>query len=128
MRRTTTTFAFLAAMTFAVAGGCPFDLSQLLGGLTGNVNANANANDNTGGLTGDATRGQDIYNNGTNNATACATCHTLGTVDTQGFADDLKQHVDDIDNDLGSLNTAMTGMTLTDQEIADLKAYINSVN
>ncbi len=139
MRRRATLFTVLAGMTFAIAGGCPLDLSSLLGGLTGNTNTNANdntsansnenANDNTGGgLTGDAARGQDIYENGTNDATACMTCHLLGSVDTSGFAGDLKDHVDDITNDLGSLDAAMSGMMLSDQDIADLKSYINSVN
>lgn len=131
MRHTTTMFAFLAAMTLAVTGGCPLDLSSLLGGLTGNTNTNTNANtnantnDNTGGggLTGDATNGQELY------TSRCAVCHSLGTFDTSALPNtpDLLGEADEIVNDLGTIDEAMEGITLTDQEVADLKAFIDSL-
>ena len=72
------------------------------------------------GVTGDAASGKTVYDN------ICAFCHSLGSYDTQGFAGDLKGHETQVVNNMGSINTNMAGITLTDQQVADLKAFITS--
>lgn len=77
-----------------------------------------NSNDNGGGGgNGDAAAGQTKYND------ACASCHSLGSFDPSGLAGDLKDTGDDLVADLGSLDAGMSGLTLSAQEIADLKAF-----
>jgi len=48
-------------------------------------------------------------------ASACAGCHS---------ASSLRSGAGLIMNDLGSLSSRMSGITLTDAEVADLKAYL----
>lgn len=60
-------------------------------------------------IVGDATAGQQEFSD------RCANCHTKSSV-----AGARNQ----ISNNLGSLGFAMSGITLTDQEIADLRAYL----
>jgi len=78
----------------------------------------------TGGTTGDATSGQNLYD------TYCSTCHALGSHDTTG-SPDLSGHANEVVNDLTTISAAMAAVgpsgngTLTDQEVADLKAFIS---
>lgn len=83
-------------------------------------NENGDNDDNgngAGGGNGDAAAGQAKYND------ACALCHSLGSFDPSGFAGDLKDTGDDLVADLGPLDATMAGLTLSAQEIADLKAF-----
>ncbi len=50
---------------------------------------------------------------------ACAGCHTDASVPAAAR--------DQITNDMGTVNSAMSGITLTDQEVADLKIYLGSL-
>lgn len=77
--------------------------------------------DNPSAPTGNAADGQAKYNE------SCAACHTLGTFDTTGGAGDLKSVPNRIVNNLGGLSPAMTGITLNNQQIADLKAFIETI-
>ena len=76
----------------------------------------------SGGLTGNAAAGQTKYTN------SCGGCHALGSFDTTtaAGANDLHGKSSSVVNNLGSINAAMTGITLTDQEVADLKAFISA--
>ena len=71
-------------------------------------------------LTGDATAGQALY------TARCTSCHALGSFDTVAeVANDLSGEAASMVNDLSSISTFMAGLaTLTDQEVADLKAFI----
>lgn len=95
----------IAAAALLAGTGCPMPNNGGTGGMTTNT-------------TGDATAGQATYSN------RCATCHSLGSFDSQGFAGDLANHSNQIVNNLSSINGAMSGITLTDTEIADLQAFI----
>ena len=48
-------------------------------------------------------------------ASACARCHS---------ASSLRSTANLITNNMGTLSGSMSGITLTDQEVADLQAYI----
>lgn len=81
-------------------------------------NNDDNSNDNGGGGgNGDAAAGQDKY------SADCASCHSLGSSDPSGFAGDLKGTGDDLVADLGTLDGTMAGLSLSAQEIADLRAF-----
>ncbi|MCB9857420.1 MAG: cytochrome c [Phycisphaerales bacterium] len=60
--------------------------------------------DNAAALAGETTFAND-----------CARCHS---------ASSLKGSAGQIINDLGSLDSAMNGITLTDEEVTNLKAYL----
>jgi len=60
--------------------------------------------------TGSPTAGQAKYD------AACASCHSAGSLAGKG---------DLLVNNLGAINPLMNGITLTDQEIADLQAFLN---
>ena len=66
----------------------------------------------TPGLVGNAANGATEF------AAACAGCHTAAA---------LKPVAGFIISNLGTLNPAMNGITLTDQQIADLQAYLATV-
>ena len=59
-------------------------------------------------------------------AKECGSCHRLGSFDTEGFADDLAQHGDELVNDLGTINEAMAELVLTNQELQDLAPFLDS--
>jgi hypothetical protein len=61
-------------------------------------------------LTGDALAGQTLYNQ------MCASCHPFPSL--------LKPSADNIVNNLGTINPAMAGITLTNQQIAQLQAFL----
>ncbi len=61
------------------------------------------------GLVGNATAGETDFN------TMCAVCHTAAT---------LAGSADSIVTDMGTVNAAMSAITLTDQQVADLKAFL----
>ncbi len=77
--------------------------------------------DNPSAPTGNAADGQAKYNE------SCASCHSLGTFDTTGGAGDLKSVPNRIVNNLGGLDSSMAGITLTNQQIADLKSFIETI-
>ena len=63
----------------------------------------------TSGLTGSATNGQATFTQ------QCASCHTASSLaDAGGW----------ITNNMGTVSGAMRGITLTDQQIADLRSYL----
>ena len=58
--------------------------------------------------------------------TRCAGCHDAGTHDSSGgFAGDIAGTGSLLVNDLGTLNGAMDGIILTNQEILDLQAFLD---
>ncbi len=61
-------------------------------------------------LTGDPVAGEAIFN------AKCVGCHTTAT--------SLAGHQNLIVTNMGTVNSAMAGITLTAQEVADLKAFI----
>ncbi len=69
-------------------------------------------------VTGNAANGQ------TDDNTLCAGCHRLGTFDTTGTAPDLSGKASLIVTNLGSISSAMSSITLTAQQVADLKAFV----
>ena len=71
------------------------------------ANPPSDGSGNGGG--GDATAGGALF------ATRCAVCHPAAQV-----ASDLEV----VTNNMGTVNVAMTGITLTDQEVLDVKAYL----
>lgn len=79
------------------------------------------SNDTPSAPTGNADDGQSKYTE------SCASCHSLGTFDTTGGAGDLKSVPNRIVNVLGGLDSSMAGITLSNQQIADLKAFIATI-
>jgi mono/diheme cytochrome c family protein len=65
--------------------------------------------------------GQQIYD------MRCMGCHSAGSHDTTGFAGDLAGRGNRLVNDLGQIDGAMSGLMLSDQEITDLAAFLNSL-
>jgi hypothetical protein len=65
--------------------------------------------------------GQALYDNN------CDTCHMAGSHDTTGFAGDLAGKGGNVVNDLGAIDNAMNGITLTNQQVDDLAAFLNSL-
>lgn len=62
-------------------------------------------------------------------AKGCGSCHSLGTFDTLAEfpgAPDLAGKGDRLRNDMGTISPVMKGVTLTNQEIIDLGAFLNS--
>jgi len=64
-------------------------------------------------------RGKAIYD------ADCASCHKAGSYDPIGSDSDLAGDGSRLVNNLGSLSSRMTGLVLTDQEIADLTAFLD---
>ena len=63
------------------------------------------------GTGGNVTAGETKFN------ASCATCHSAGA---------LRGAASLVTNDLGTLTPSMTGITLTDQEVTDVKAYLQT--
>lgn len=57
----------------------------------------------------------------------CASCHKAGTYDTSGFATDLNGKSSLLTTNLGSLDPIMSSITLSQQEITNLTAFLNSL-
>ena len=55
----------------------------------------------------------------------CSGCHSAGTVDSGGS--NLAGKQAKLTNNLGSISGAMNGITLTEQEILDLAAFLSAV-
>jgi hypothetical protein len=71
---------------------------------------------------GNAVNGEQIYD------TDCSFCHSAGTHDpVSELASDLAGDGALLVSDLGALSSAMNGMTLTDQDIADLAAFLDGL-
>ena len=60
---------------------------------------------------GNVTAGETKFN------ATCATCHSAAS---------LRGAASLVTNDLGTLTSAMAGITLTDQEVADVRAYLET--
>jgi len=66
--------------------------------------------------------GQDLYD------AECSFCHAASPYDSSAeFASDLRHDGNLLVADLGPLDPTMTGITLTDQEIIDLGAFLDSL-
>ena len=109
VRRALGTASALVA-TLLVAG-CPTTTDD---SVTGNTNSNSST------TTGEATAGQTVYTQ------RCASCHSLGSFDSSGSAGNLRGRSSQVVTNLGSISFSMTGITLTSQEVADLKAFIQT--
>jgi cytochrome c553 len=71
---------------------------------------------------GNAVNGEQIYD------TECSFCHAAGSYDPVAeFATDLAGQGSQLVNDLSTISSAMNGMTLTDQDIADLAAFLDGL-
>jgi len=70
---------------------------------------------------GSVTAGRTLYEN------RCTGCHKATPYDANGFASDLRGDGGLLRNDLGTIDSLMRGLTLTDREIADLAAFLNSL-
>ena len=57
---------------------------------------------------------------------ACASCHRAGTHDRSGSDGDLAGRGGALVPNLGNISGGMNGITLTNQEILDLRAFLNS--
>ena len=99
-------------MAFRTKAGLAFFTAVLIAMLAAGCPTN---------ITGDVTVGQNDY------TTMCAACHSLGSFDTSGTAGDLAGNSDDIISNLGSIDVAMAGIVLSDQQVADLRAFVASV-
>lgn len=92
-----------------LTGGCPLA-----------TNTNTNTNSNSSSLVGDAVAGQTVY------VERCASCHSLGSFDASGSAGNLHGRAGSIIANLASYSSAMRGITLTAQEVADIKAFVQA--
>jgi mono/diheme cytochrome c family protein len=99
------------------------------GGTGGSAGSSTGSGGTTGGGTtgggttsGDAAAGKAFYD------AHCSPCHVLGTYDTAGFAPNLSGHANLVVNDMTTVNSVHTalGGPLTDQQVADLKAWISA--
>jgi len=71
---------------------------------------------------GDPVAGEQIYD------TTCSFCHAAGAHDPNAeLASDLAGKGDLLINDLSLISPAMTGITLTDDDIADLAAFLDGL-
>jgi len=70
---------------------------------------------------GDIIAGRTLYND------QCDSCHSAGSHDTNGPFGNLARKGSDLVNDLGAIDRRMDGLILTDQEIADLAAFLDSL-
>jgi cytochrome c553 len=71
---------------------------------------------------GNAANGQDLYD------TQCGFCHSAGAHDpVSEIASDLAGDGALLVGDLGTLSSAMDGIALTDQDIADLTAFLDGL-
>ena len=71
---------------------------------------------------GDPVVGEQIYD------TDCSFCHSAGVHDPIGeFSSDLAGDGALLMSDLGTISSAMNGITLTDQDIADLAAFLDGL-
>ena len=86
----------------------------------GDPNAAGGSVDPNSPAAGDLAAGQALY------ANQCASCHSLATFDSSGFAGDLSGGSNRLVNNLGALSGAMNGMTLSDQERIDLGAFLDA--
>lgn len=68
-----------------------------------------------------ATRGRKIYDG------RCAVCHSAGSYDPSGIAPDLAKKGALLVADLSTIDPLMTGLVLTEQEIADLSAFLGGL-
>lgn len=57
----------------------------------------------------------------------CASCHSAGLYDETGFASNLAGDGNGLVNDLGEIDSAMSGLILSDQELMDLAAFLDSL-
>jgi mono/diheme cytochrome c family protein len=57
----------------------------------------------------------------------CASCHAAGAHDTDGFAGDLAGQGSNLVPNLGDINGAMGSLTMTQQEIDDMAAFLDSL-
>lgn len=95
-------FAILCGLGLTL-GGCP---------TTDNGNTNDNGNENTNGSAASVERGRQKFD------ASCSACHPASYV---------KTYRDHITTDLGTLGSSMRGITLTEQEVADLKEYLEQL-
>jgi mono/diheme cytochrome c family protein len=61
---------------------------------------------------GDSTAGQQDYSQ------LCTGCHTAASV---------RGNASRVTNNMGTVDSAMNGITLTDQQVADIQAYLRSL-
>ncbi len=97
LRRWVATSVAIGAIIFMIGAGCPTNQTGGGGGGTG-----------TGG---DVAAGQAKFNS------TCAGCHN---------AANLKGAVNLIQNNMGNVNPAMSGITLSNQDVLNLQAFISS--
>lgn len=119
--------AAFSILALSLCAGCP---DMTTGDpITGDqTNGDPNTGDPTtgdpatggGGLTADLSAGETLYTN------SCAACHALGTFDADGFASDLSGRSSAVVTDLSTINGAMANLTLTDQEIVDVGAFLDA--
>ena len=57
----------------------------------------------------------------------CMNCHSAGSYDPKGSAGDLAGKGDLLVNDLGEIDKSMSRLFLTDKEIVDLGAFLDSL-
>ena len=57
----------------------------------------------------------------------CQFCHKAGAHDTTGFAPDLARKGNKLRNNLGPISNQMSGLMMTNKEIADIAAWLNSL-
>jgi mono/diheme cytochrome c family protein len=57
----------------------------------------------------------------------CSACHRAGSHDTNGFAPNLAGKGDLLVNNLGSIDPMMSGITLTNKQILNLAAFLDSL-
>lgn len=92
-------FAVLCGLGFTL-GGCP---------TPDNGNSNGSGNTNANDSAASAERGRQKFD------ASCSACHPASYVAT------YREH---IVTDLGTLGSSMQGITLTEQEVADLMEYL----
>ncbi len=80
--------------------------------------------DSGSALVGDATAGATVY------ANVCASCHGANGEGTEGYAPSMTEEVPDLSDEeitdvVNNGYEAMPAQSLTEQEMADLLAYLN---
>jgi mono/diheme cytochrome c family protein len=72
-------------------------------------------------LGGSVAAGRSIYDS------RCSVCHVAGSHDTEGFAPNLEGKGNLVVNNLSTIDPMMSGITLSNQEVRDVKAFLNSL-
>jgi len=99
----------------SVALACPCD------GATSTATSSTSTTTTSTTTLSPAAAGQALYDS------ICSVCHRAGSYDTDGFAPNLAKKGNLVVQNLGSINSQMSPYVLTKDEVAAVRAFLNSL-